>query len=44
VVAWIIFAAILVARLKLGFRGRKSAYMTITGVTIGLLTVIGMTL
>jgi ABC-type uncharacterized transport system permease subunit len=42
--AWIIFASVLVARFKLGFRGRKSAYLTITGVTLGLMTVIGMTL
>lgn len=42
--AWIVFAAILAARALLGFRGRKSAYLTITGVTLGLLTVIGMTL
>jgi ABC-type uncharacterized transport system permease subunit len=30
--------------LTLGIRGRKSAYLTITGVTVGLLTVIGMTI
>jgi len=44
VLAWIVFAAILVARTALGFRGRKSAYLTITGFTLGVLTVIGMTL
>lgn len=42
--AWLVFAAGLVARSALGFRGRKSAYLTITGVALGLLTVIGMTL
>lgn len=42
--AWIVFAAVLVARFRLGFRGRKSAYMTIAGVTLALLTVVGMTL
>jgi len=41
--AWAIFAVVLVARLKLGVRGRKSAYMTIAGVMLALLTVIGMT-
>ena len=42
--AWIVFAGVLSARVKLGFRGRKSAYLTITGVMLGLLTVAGMTL
>lgn len=42
--AWLVFAALLVARFKLGFRGRKSAYLTITGVTLGLLTILGLTL
>ena len=42
--AWLVFAAGLLARSALGFRGRKSAYLTITGVALGLLTVIGMTL
>jgi ABC-type uncharacterized transport system permease subunit len=41
-VAWTLFAAVLVARLRSGLRGRKSAYLTITGVLLGLLTVIGM--
>jgi ABC-type uncharacterized transport system permease subunit len=44
VLAWLVFAAILVARTSLGFRGRKSAYLTITGFALGVLTVIGMTL
>lgn len=44
VLAWIVFAAILVARTALGFRGRKSAYLTITGFALGVLTVVGMTL
>jgi ABC-type uncharacterized transport system permease subunit len=43
-VAWIVFAGLLLARFKLGFRGRRSAWLTITGVTIGLLTAVGMTL
>jgi ABC-type uncharacterized transport system permease subunit len=42
--AWSVFAAVLLARFKLGLRGRKSAYMTIAGVTLGLLTVVGMTM
>lgn len=42
--AWLVFAAGLFARRALGLRGRKSAYITITGVALGLLTVIGMTL
>ena len=42
--AWVVFAGVLSARVKLGFRGRKSAYLTITGVLLGLLTVAGMTL
>lgn len=40
--AWLVFAGVLAARVKLGFRGRKSAYLTITGVMLGLLTVAGM--
>ena len=44
VLAWIVFAVILGARVTLGFRGRKSAYLTITGFALGVLTVIGMTL
>jgi ABC-type uncharacterized transport system permease subunit len=44
VLAWIVFAVILIARTALGFRGRKSAYLTITGFALGILTVIGMTL
>jgi ABC-type uncharacterized transport system permease subunit len=42
--AWAVFLAVLVARLKLGVRGRKSAYLTIAGVMLGLLTVAGMTM
>ena len=34
----------LVARSRLGLRGRKSAYLTITGVILGLATAAGMTL
>lgn len=44
VLAWVVFAAILAARTVLGFRGRKSAYLTITGFALGILTVIGMNL
>ena len=44
ILAWLIFAVVLVARLTLDYRGRKSAYWTITGVTLGLLTIFGMTL
>jgi ABC-type uncharacterized transport system permease subunit len=40
--AWIIFAGVLAARLRLGFRGRKSAYLTIAGVMLGLMTMVGM--
>ena len=42
--AWLVFATALVARSRLGLRGRKSAYLTITGVILGLATVAGMTL
>jgi ABC-type uncharacterized transport system permease subunit len=42
--AWVIFAIVLVARGALGFRGRKSAYLTIAGFALGLLTVLGMAL
>ncbi|HXV76426.1 MAG TPA: cytochrome c biogenesis protein CcsA [Candidatus Polarisedimenticolaceae bacterium] len=42
--AWLIFAGVLIARPTIGFRGRKSAYLTITGFAFGLMTVIGMTL
>jgi ABC-type uncharacterized transport system permease subunit len=44
VLAWVVFALVLVTRTALGFRGRKSAYLTITGFALGILTVIGMTL
>ncbi len=40
----LVFAVVLVARTALGFRGRKSAYLTITGFALGFLIVIGMTL
>ena len=44
--AWMVFATLCSSadRLKLGFRGRKSAYLTIAGVMLGLMTVAGMTL
>ena len=44
ILAWVVFATVLFARFKLGFRGRKSAYLTIAGVTLGLMTIVGMTL
>lgn len=44
ILAWVVFATLLVARALLGFRGRKSAYLTIAGFALGLLTVLGMTL
>ena len=40
--AWLLFAALLYARSVRGFRGRRSAYLTILGFTLGLLTVLGM--
>jgi ABC-type transport system involved in cytochrome c biogenesis permease subunit len=43
VLAWIVFALLLYARLVRGFRGRKAAYVTIAGFALGLLTVVGMT-
>lgn len=42
--AWVLFAGVLGSRVAMGFRGRKSAYATIAGVVLGLLTVLGMTL
>jgi len=42
--AWIVFATILGSRAFLGYRGRKSAYLTIAGFTLGILTVVGMTI
>jgi len=40
--AWLLFAALLYARSVRGFRGRRSAYLTILGFALGLLTVLGM--
>ena len=42
--AWFVFAAVLLSRTMFGFRGRKSALLTIAGFALGLLTVVGMTL
>jgi ABC-type transport system involved in cytochrome c biogenesis permease subunit len=42
VLAWAVFAVLLLARLGWGFRGRKSAYLTIAGFAFGLLTVLGI--
>ncbi|MDH3628834.1 MAG: cytochrome c biogenesis protein CcsA [Acidobacteriota bacterium] len=39
---WLIFAAVIAARGWLGIRGRRSAYMTIAGFALGILTVVGM--
>ncbi|MCP3982372.1 MAG: cytochrome c biogenesis protein CcsA [bacterium] len=43
VLAWGVFGCVLFARLALGVRGRRSAYLTITGFALGLLTLLGMT-
>jgi ABC-type uncharacterized transport system permease subunit len=43
ILAWTVLAVLLYARLVRGFRGRKSAYLTIAGFALGLLTVLGMT-
>ena len=40
--AWAVLSVLLYARLVRGFRGRKSAYLTIAGFALGLLTVLGM--
>jgi ABC-type uncharacterized transport system permease subunit len=40
--AWAVFALLLYARLARGFRGRKSAYMTIAGFAFALMVVLGM--
>ena len=42
VTAWAIFAVIIYARLARGWRGRKSAYLTIAGFVAGVLTMIGL--
>jgi len=44
VLAWLVFASVLTARTLLGFRGRKSAYLTIAGFALGLMSVLGMNL
>ena len=41
--AWVVLAVLLYARIVSGFRGRRSAYLTIVGFALGLLTVFGMT-
>ena len=40
--AWGIFAAVLAARMARGFRGRRAAYLTMTGFLLGLLTIVGI--
>jgi len=42
--AWGVFLIVLFSRTWLGYRGRKSAYLTIAGFLLGLATVVGMTL
>lgn len=42
VLAWLIFAGVLTARMTRGFRGRKAAYLTIAGFVLGLLTIVGI--
>ncbi len=42
--AWAVFLIVLVARTWLGYRGRKSAFLTIAGFLLALATVLGMTL
>lgn len=44
ILAWIVFAVLLYARLVRGLGGRRSAWLTITGFALGLLTIAGMTL
>jgi len=44
ILAWIVFAALLYARLVRGIGGRRSAWVAITGFGLGLLTILGMTL
>lgn len=42
--AWIVFGALLYARLVRRIGGRRSAWVTIAGFVLGLLTILGMTL
>ena len=42
ILAWIVFAILLYARMVRGLGGRRSAYLTIAGFALGLLTVLGM--
>jgi ABC-type uncharacterized transport system permease subunit len=42
--AWLLFLAVLVARTWLGYRGRRSAFLTIAGFLLALASVAGMTL
>lgn len=41
--AWAVLAVLLYARRARGFRGRRSAYVTIAGFALGLAAVVGMT-
>jgi len=41
-VAWSILAVVIVARLTRGWRGRRSAYLTIAGFVAGVLTMVSM--
>jgi ABC-type transport system involved in cytochrome c biogenesis permease subunit len=42
VLAWFVFALLFYARFMRGLRGRKSAYLTITGFALGLMTILGL--
>jgi len=42
--AWGVFLIVLFSRARLGYRGRKSAYLTIAGFLLGLASVLGMAL
>ena len=42
VLAWLVFALLFYARSMRGLRGRKSAYLTITGFALGLMTILGL--
>lgn len=42
ILAWLIFGAVLLARVARGFRGRRAAYLTIAGFVLGLLTIVGI--
>ncbi len=43
ILAWLMFAVLLYARLARGVGGRRSAYLTIAGFVLGALTIVGLT-